>query len=134
MSYSFSDRSLNQLKSCHEDLIDLCTYCIDHINFIVIEGHRGKEKQNKMFESGKSELKYPESKHNNKPSLAVDLVPYPVSWEKTERMVFQKGFFWGVAEKMGIDIRIGVDWDQDGVLVPNDDDESFCDYPHIELA
>lgn len=88
MAYAFSDRSLDRLQTCHQDLILLmrsalldpeCPYDIT-----VLEGHRNKEKQNQMVEEGKSQLGWPKSRHNSWPSMAVDVAPYvagKVSWD-----------------------------------------------------
>ena len=37
---------------------------------------RTKTEQDELFAKGKTKLKYPESKHNRDPSLAIDIAPY----------------------------------------------------------
>lgn len=131
--YSFSERSALNLKSAHPTLQTLLKRAIEEVNFTVIEGHRGKEKQNRLYDEGKSELPYPESKHNNMPSLAVDIMPYPIEPVEDIRFAYCNGIIRGLAEEMGIPIRLGIDWNMDGELVKYDEEESFFDGAHIEL-
>jgi peptidoglycan L-alanyl-D-glutamate endopeptidase CwlK len=88
MPYDFSNRSLERLRTCHADLILLMTEALMDpecpCDFTVLEGHRGKERQNQMVEEGKSQLPWPKSRHNAWPSLAVDVAPWidgAVSWD-----------------------------------------------------
>jgi peptidoglycan L-alanyl-D-glutamate endopeptidase CwlK len=49
----------------------------------ILEGHRGEARQNQMVAEGKSQLRWPKSRHNSFPSMAVDVAPYVnggVSW------------------------------------------------------
>jgi len=53
------------------------------MDFTVLEGHRGEERQNELQAAGKSQLRYPNSKHNTFPSMAVDIAPWvngTISW------------------------------------------------------
>ena len=125
----FGKRSMGRLNTCDEDLIALFQEVVKYFDCSVLEGHRGKEKQNKYFNEGKSKLKYPEGRHNKKPSNAVDVVPYPVDWEDREQMSYFAGFVKGVAYKMGIPIRWGGDWNNNNDLKDN----NFDDLPHFEL-
>ena len=81
------------------------------------------------YEQGKSRLKFPNGKHNSLPSKAVDVAPYPIDWENTERFRAVAFFIKGIAVNMGINLRLGADWDGDF----NSKDQSFHDLPHIEL-
>ena len=125
----FGKRSMGRLNTCDEDLIALFQEVVKYFDCSVLEGHRGEEKQNKYFNEGKSKLKYPEGRHNKKPSNAVDVVPYPVDWEDREQMSYFAGFVKGVAYKMGIPIRWGGDWNNNNDLKDN----NFDDLPHFEV-
>ena len=85
--------------------------------------------QDKYYKEGKSKLKFPHGKHNANPSNAVDVVPYPVDWEDTDRMYYFAGFVKGVAAVMGITIRWGGDWNDNTEVK----DTNFKDLPHFEL-
>ena len=103
---------------------------MEQYDCIVLEGYRGKETQNEYFETGRSKLKYPQSKHNQSPSLAVDVAPYPIDWEDKQRWYHFCGYVMGVADQMGIKLRGGHDWDGDRSFT----DQSFHDLPHFELV
>ena len=125
----FGKKSMSRLNTCDEDLVELFEKVVEFFDCSVLEGHRGEILQNKYFDEGKSKLKFPKGKHNDYPSNAVDVVPYPVDWEDTDRMYYFAGFVKGIAAVMGIPIRWGGDW--------NDNTEvkytNFKDLPHFEL-
>ena len=125
----FGKKSKSRLKTCDEDLIALFEEVVKYFDCTVLEGHRGEKLQNKYFKEGKSKLKFPNGNHNNNPSTAVDVVPYPIDWDDRERMTYFAGFVKGVAYKMGIPIRWGGDWNNNTSLKDN----SFDDLPHFEL-
>jgi len=72
----FSQASLNKLGSCHPDLIILFTYVVIDDDCTIICGYRGKGAQELAFMTNKSQVHWPNSRHNKKPSLAVDVAPY----------------------------------------------------------
>ena len=125
----FGKTSRKRLNTCDEDLIALFEEVVKYFDCSVLEGHRGKELQNKYFKEGKSKLKYPDGNHNKKPSFAVDVVPYPIDWGDKERKIYFAGFVKGVAYQMGIPIRWGGDWNNNNDL----EDNNFDDLPHFEL-
>ena len=125
----FGKTSKNRLGTCEEDLINLFNEVIKHFDCSVLEGHRGQAKQDKYFNEGKSKLKYPKGRHNASPSRAVDVVPYPIDWNDTDRMYYFAGIVKGIAISMGIKIRWGGDWDGDTEV----QDTNFKDLPHFEL-
>ena len=125
----FGKSSKRRLATCHEDLQELFNEVIKYFDCSIIEGHRGKEDQNKYFDEGKSKVKYPNGRHNANPSNAVDVVPYPVDWKDTDRMYYFAGFVKGIAAIMGIPIRWGGDWNDNTEVK----DTNFKDLPHFEL-
>lgn len=125
----FSNRSKEALVTCDRRLQELLNEAIKHIDFSVLEGHRGREAQDKAFREGFSKVRYPHGKHNSLPSRAVDIAPYPIAWGDTERFVLFAGFIQGIASQLGIRIRWGGDWDRDTQVK----DERFRDLGHFEL-
>lgn len=125
----FSKRSKENLRTAHPTLQEICRRAIKIVDFAVIAGHRSKEVQDQLFEEGKSKLQFPDSKHNTFPSLAVDVVPYPVDWEDQRRFYYLAGVFQTIAHDLGVDIRHGGDWDEDDIFK----DQKFYDLPHFEL-
>lgn len=81
----FSKKSRERLSTCHPDIVRVCEELIKQYDFSVLQGHRGEKEQNKAFEGGKSNVRWPRSAHNKTPSLAVDIAPYPIDWENLER-------------------------------------------------
>ena len=125
----FGRKSRERLKTCDEKLQKVFNEVIKHVDCSVLEGHGSKDRQNKLYEEGKTKVKYPNGRHNRQPSSAVDVTPYPVDWEDRERQTLFAGFVIGVASQMGINLRWGGDWDQDFQVVDN----RFDDFPHFEL-
>lgn len=78
--FTWSRRSIERLETCHPLLRELMWRVIRHpelpCDITILEGYRGKEAQDAAFASGASRNKWPTSKHNHVPSLAVDMVPY----------------------------------------------------------
>jgi peptidoglycan L-alanyl-D-glutamate endopeptidase CwlK len=92
------------------------------VDVSIIDGHRGKERQNEAFKNGFSTLKYPDSKHNSNPSRAVDVAPYPIDWKDIERFEELALIIFEVANEMNVDIEWGGNW------------KNFPDVPHWQLA
>tara|TARA_R100000458_G_C8274283_1_gene249221 strand:- start:1797 stop:2222 length:426 start_codon:yes stop_codon:yes gene_type:complete len=80
VTWSFSQRSLTRLNTCHPDLQLLMAEALAApecpCDFSITSGHRGQQEQDELYEAGRSKLRYPRSRHNSMPSLAVDAVPY----------------------------------------------------------
>ena len=93
----YSKRSLGKLAECHVDLQTLFTYVIKYKDCTVTWGHRKKEDQNKAYADGFSKLKYPKSKHNKIPAMAVDVVPYPELYSSKGEMMRFGSFVMGIA-------------------------------------
>ena len=119
---SFGKRSKSRLATTHSLLQEIMSEAIKEYDFSVLCGHRGKEDQNKAFDGGNSKLRFPKSKHNQMPSIAVDIAPYPIDWNDLDRFKAVGKIVKRIAEEKGIDITWGGDW------------HSFKDYPHFELA
>jgi peptidoglycan L-alanyl-D-glutamate endopeptidase CwlK len=133
----FSTSSSAKLRTCHKDLQVLFNHVIQEYDCTIVCGHRGEEEQNEAFANGYSQLKWPQSKHNQDPSLAVDAVPYEVTgldWGRLQSAHFS-GYVKGIADQlyrigtMQYKIRCGIDWDNDKDI----DDTKFWDAGHFEL-
>ena len=125
----FGYTSKQKLSSCHPKLQELFNEVIKRVDCSVLGGHRGKEEQNKLHEEGKTKVRYPKGRHNAKPSNAIDVVPYPIDWNDRERFTLFAGYVLGVADRMGISIRWGGDWNMNFKV----NDNKFDDFPHFEL-
>ena len=119
---SFSKRSQARLDSCDPRLVELFNAVIKHFDCTVLCGHRGPEEQGKAFTEGRSKARWGQSRHNSKPSMAADVVPYPIDWGNRERFFEFAGFVQGVAASMDIKTRWGGHF------------EGFFDRPHFEIV
>lgn len=117
----FSDNSKNILKECHEDLQRVMNEVIKEFDITVLCGHRGEDEQNEAYNNGTSKAKWGESKHNHYPSLAVDVVPYPLDWNDIESFEKMGEVVMRKADELGIQIKWGRDF------------KGLKDYPHFEL-
>ena len=133
----FSEISKSRLETCHNDLRVLFAHVIQDYDCTIVEGHRDAAAQNKAFAEGKSKLKYPHSKHNKRPSQAVDAAPFingKLNWKRENLLIFA-GYVLGIADQLyriGVvshHIRLGADWDKDKDVT----DETFRDEPHFEI-
>ena len=125
-----SPQSREKLNTCHPDLQTLVLEVAKQFDLTVVYGHRPEDQQEKAFKEGRSKVRWPNSKHNKMPSEAVDLAPYPIDWNDVRRFYYLAGYVRGVAERLGIKVRIGADWDGDFDIK----DQNFHDLPHIELC
>ena len=126
---SFSNRSLERLDELDLHLAEVLHEVIKHFDFTILCGHRGETEQNAAFQSGVSQRKWPEGKHNKVPSEAVDVAPYPIDWGDTERFTYLAGWIMAIAQLKGIRLRWGGDWDMD----TDTGDETFRDKGHFEV-
>lgn len=125
---SLGKHSRELLATCDPELIRLVEAVAEDIDHrpglhvhdvTVICGHRGEADQDAAFAKGNSKLRFPHSKHNSYPSLAVDLAPYPIDWSARGLPAFAelRVRVQAVADDLGIRIR-HISWD----------------WPHTELA
>lgn len=123
----FSQRSLDRLNTCHPLLRRLMNSVVQEIDITILCGFRGQEEQDAAFNKGTSKLKWPRSKHNISPSMAVDVAPYPIDWHdelrfrKMGETVKQHWERMPPEERLGYKLSWGGDW------------KSFKDFPHFEL-
>lgn len=125
----FGKRSKERLSTCDDKLQKIFNEVIKYVDCSVLEGHRSAERQNKLFDEGKTKVKFPNGRHNSNPSRAVDVVPYPIDWDDRERFHLFAGFVIGIAQSMGVKLRWGGDWNMNFEV----DDNKFDDFPHFEL-
>ena len=126
----FGKRSEAHLATLDPDLALVLRDAIEIYDFSVICGHRGEKAQNEAFATGASQKQYPESIHNESPSKAVDVAPYPIDWSDNLAFARLFGIIEACAHKRGMRLRWGGDWDGDG----ESNDQSFMDIGHLQKA
>lgn len=128
----FSRKSLIKLDTCDLRLQILALAVVQNFDCTVIFGHRGEKEQNEAYCTGNSKLKFPQSKHNSLPSMAIDLAPYiagkGIIW-KVNQCYYFAGYVMRMANELNIPIRWGGDWDMDGDV----NDQNFNDLVHFEI-
>ena len=127
---AFGARSRERLASCHPDLQRLFNEVVKGFDCAVIYGHRTVEEQQDLYAQGRTKPGKivtkldgvsKRSKHNESPSLAVDVVPYPIDWDDLDAFRDLADHTKRVARDLGIGVVWGGDWSR------------FRDYPHWEL-
>ena len=137
----FGTESMNRLNTVDLDLQNVFLEIVKHHDCKILSGKRSAEEQAQLYAENRSQRDGVRKKSMHQLGLAVDVAPYPVLWpdevgicqaEKEHRLkrfhVFA-GFVLGMAQKMGIDLRWGGDWDEDWIY----NDQKFHDLPHFEL-
>lgn len=121
--YKFSELSQKKLDTCHPFLQEVCNELIKEMDFTVLCGYRGKAEQDEAFAKGASKLKFPKSRHNTKPSKAVDIAPYNngIDWNNHVRFKELAQRFKQIAEHKRITITWGGDF------------KGFADLVHYQL-
>jgi len=144
--YKLSKRSRSKLSMVHPDMCAVVCDAIQitEVDFGVTCGLREVDEQAALYAQKKT--KTMKSRHlpclpmnglrgqpidDVKVSGAVDLVAYvngKVSWDPEPYHKIKDAMF-KAAEKRGIELRWGGDWDRDGDTT----DQTFNDLPHFEL-
>lgn len=120
-----------RLKDVHPDLKKLFESFADDkfLHILILCGRRSEKEQNDAFARGASKLKFPKSKHNSNPSLAVDCAPtingsIPLdktgNWDVSAFFALAKTIKKRIKE-LGLNIEWGGDW------------KAFPDAPHWEI-
>lgn len=138
--YKLGTRSLQRLQGVHPDLVRVVKRAIEIAtqDFSVLEGVRTKARQAELYAQGRTTpgdivtwtMKSPHIPGQDGLGRAVDLIPTPLDWKNTAAFDAISKAMFAAAKELGVSIRWGADWDQDGV--PRERGES--DSPHFELA
>lgn len=117
--FVLSQKSLSKLKGVHPDLVAVVKRAIQVTkqDFMVIEGLRSLERQEKLVASGASQTM--NSRHLT--GHAVDVVPYPLSWDWPLYYPIADAMKQAATE-LDVDLEWGGDW------------RSFKDGPHWQLS
>jgi len=127
---TFSTLSEQRLATCDVRLQAILKEAIRHVDFTIMCGFRGPDEQEDAYRTGRSKVRWPNSKHNRRPSVAVDLAPFPVDWTDTARFARLAGYIERIAHEQGVKLRWGGDFNMDGRTVG----EKLVDMPHLEIV
>lgn len=132
----YSELSVSRLSTCHIDLQVLFYEVIKIIDCTILEGYRNEENQRLAVARGASTLPWPYGRHNQSPSHAVDVAPYPIDRRDTGRFKYLAGFVLGLAHRLKEEgkikhsIRWGGDWNHNYDLT---DEKGLIDLYHYEI-
>jgi len=131
---NFGPDSKAKLETLHPDLQTVLGAAIEGFDFKIICGFRGQAEQDAAFLNGKSTKRWPDSNHNIRPSLGVDVAPWysgepHIRWNRTGRFIYLAGWIVKTGDELGIEVRWGGDWDMDTELA----DQQFNDLGHFEV-
>jgi len=160
MSIILGQRSLSRLEGVHPDLVRVVKRAAEiamPINdFTVLEGVRSKEQCMVNYGKGRTaaqlamkgipakyalpgapKVTWLSNPFNSKHCIqsdgyghAVDLAPWPIDWNNYARFDRMATIVLAAADKEGVNIRWGADWNRNGK--PREKGES--DSPHFELV
>lgn len=97
---TFSKASLDKLATCHIELQLLFNEVIKTFDCTILEGYRDRAGQEKAFKEGNTKLHWPNGRHNKTPSLAVDVIPYPIHFDDEKLGLWFGGYVQGIAQKL----------------------------------
>jgi len=119
VAYQLGTRSKQNLSGVHPDLVSVVKRAIEisDKDFTVIEGIRNINRQRELVKAGKSTTM--NSRHIT--GHAVDIAPWPISWEWEEFYPIADAMK-QAAEELEIDLEWGGDW------------KNFPDAPHYQLS
>ena len=134
MAKTWSRRSKLVFDTLDPRLQVLVTRIRDEVcDVSLTSGYRGPDEQNELYANGASTVRWPDSKHNKRPSVAVDLQPYPYPTYEPKlwgALGYIAGRAFAIAAEEGFRIRWGGDWNGNGDLT----DQQFDDLFHLELV
>lgn len=126
----FSFKSKQFLATCHPDIQRVMEEAIKEFDFMVLCGHRTVAEQQRLYAQGRTtpgkkvtniDGVRVKGRHNYKPSLAIDIAPYPLDWQDTARFRALGEHIEKVAKRLGVPLTWGGRW------------RKFIDLPHFEL-
>ena len=145
---------MNKLSQNSEDKLSTCDPAIQkvirlaisrsEIDFGVSHGHRTPQEQNELYKKGRNGVPGPivtykdgytrKSKHNELPSLAVDIfcAPKAIMYDQ-KHLTYVAGVIMCCAKELGVKLEWGHNWNGNGLLVDSDPNERFSDMPHFQL-
>ena len=131
----FSSVSASRLSTCDKRLQEVMNEVVKRFDIAIIEGYRSAEDQLRAYTNGTSRLKPGKSKHNEFPSLAVDIAPWlptkpHIDWERVYLFHYMAGYVRAIGDTLGVKLRWGGDWDGD----LNFHDQTLIDLPHFEIV
>lgn len=130
-----STTSLNKLNAINPELRKVVLKAFETMPFdiTIIEGLRTKKRQEELFAQGATKVHTSRHMSGN----ALDMAPYPIDWENTDRFKAMAHHMFEAAKELGIVIRWGGNWSRIDenqpypAIAPGQ--KKLIDMPHFEL-
>jgi peptidoglycan L-alanyl-D-glutamate endopeptidase CwlK len=117
----FGSKSQERLQQLHPKLQEILSEAIKITDFTIVWAYRDEASQNEAYETGHSNLKWPDSLHNSLPARAVDLAPWPIKWDDVLAFYYLAGVIMAIAGVHRYGLKWGGRW------------KKPKDYGHFEL-
>ncbi|MBY4679094.1 hypothetical protein [Marinobacterium arenosum] len=127
----YDQQSQQALQTCHHDLQLIFNAVGREIACDIQCGYRNEAQQEQAFAEGQSSHHWPDSEHNEKPSMALDILPQGYSLDDPLRWCWFGGYVKGLADRMYAEgvVTHRVRWDGDQLL----DGADSANLPHFEI-
>lgn len=139
MAFKFGTRSEIRLRGVDQHLVAVARRAIANspVDLTIVEGRRTTERQAQLYAQGRTTpgpivswtLR---SKHID--GKAIDIAPLKadgsVDWDNKQAFLDMSKLMFEAAQSLGVKIRWGADWDQDGRPY----EKGEYDGPHFELV
>ena len=134
MGFKLGKTSLARLQGVDETLVNVVKRAIEisEVDFTVMEGVRTLGRQRELYAQGRTapgKIVTWTMKSRHIEGKAVDLVPYPLDWNDIDKFNKIKEAMFQAARELGVNLRWGADWDQDGHYR----EKGETDSPHFEI-
>lgn len=107
----FGEASRTRLNQCRQDLQGVLNEAIKHVDFAIVTGFRDMAEQNSAFAEGKSQLRWPRSRHNTYPAEAFDIIPWPAGWDATYEQWYELAtYILRAGGELGVNLEWGGHW------------------------
>ena len=137
---AFGKSSREQLDTCCPEIVETLEIVVKEFDITALEGVRSWDRLAELLRQGRTKVGPGKSKHNPPKlrngkedkdwlSTAIDVAPYPIDWKDAKRFIYLAGLVIGVGRTLGYDFRWGGNWDEDQIII---DDQNFDDLPHFE--
>ena len=127
---TFDEKSQKKLDTCHSELQKLFTEVNKFYRCDIIQGHKPRVSEFQKMQSDTSIEKFPYSKYNEEPSLAVNVMPIKYFKNVRDRYFNFAGYVQATADTL----EILISWGGDNLDNIKDFVPSMHDLRHFELT
>lgn len=127
--YALSKQSQMKLNQCCDEIKSVINELLHYMDVSILEGERTKADQEKYYQQGTSKAKFGQSAHNFHPSLAIDIIPYPVpklpngEWDNNSHVWNDMAM---LVKEIANELHVPITW--------GGDFKSIVDKPHFEIT